>query len=639
MPATTNRDLAEGELWELSLERSRRRRVLAASARKEQNRRKTASVAVSAAVAAAPMWPSVAGSGSFEAKADAAKGATQPDGRDRVLLSFGDRSPGVAKLQQELRIVADGIFGPVTEAAVRAFQKRVGLRATGEVDVRTWLALFPNDAIVAAAGSGAGGGGEPQWAAVTAEPTGTTTAPNGATVPAAAPATASAAPGSAAPRRKAKPRPRRGAAAHAASVSTPDVLPGERDPSDSPGGALSPAVPPADAPAHGSPTPGGGGAPRPVAPPAVPPVVPIAPNGSIGEMIQAMIDAANRIDRARYPYRWGGGHNSRFTGPYDCSGAVSAVLHAAGLLRSPLVSGGFMRWGARGPGLVTIYANASHVYMSIKGRFFGTSRSNPGGGAGWFRGAPRPGFVVVHVPFERMKRSMARKRTKRPAPRRVTIRAPRPAPRQAPQGNRVTSGTPAGGYQAPAATTTPTTPPPAPKTVAPAPAPAAPAPAGGSAGQAPPVQSAPRPLTVTTPAGSVTVTPPPAPSGGTGQPPAPAAPAPAAPAPAPTGQVPAPAPTGTAPATPQQAPAPATGTAPGTGTAAGQGGSQEQPAAPAGPAANPVRDAVEDTVAGAGKAVDTVSSTVTVKPQAAVPATPDPGQAAPGSGEGAPGSG
>ena len=411
MPATTNRDLAEGELWELSLARSRRRRVLAASARKEQNRRKTASVAVSAAVAAAPMWPSVAGSGSFEAKADPAKGATQPDGRERVLLSFGDRSATVAKLQHALRVVEDGIFGPITEAAVRAFQKRAGLRASGDVDVRTWLALFPNDAIVAAAGSGPGGGGEPQWAALTAPPTGDAAVGE---PPVAAAATTTSTPAVEAPARrsKANKRPERGASVRAASASIPDVLPDEHGPPESPSGAVSPPASPAQPPAQGSPTPPrtgapapGQGAPKPLPPIAPRPVVPNAPRGSIGAMIQAMINEANRIDRARYPYRWGGGHNSRFTGPYDCSGAVSAVLHAAGLLRSPLVSGNFTRWGARGRGLVTIYANASHVYMSIKGRFFGTSRSNPGGGAGWFRGGPRPGFVVVHVPFERMKLS------------------------------------------------------------------------------------------------------------------------------------------------------------------------------------------------------------------------------------------
>ena len=66
-----------------------------------------------------------------------------------------------------------------------------------------------------------------------------------------------------------------------------------------------------------------------------------------------------------------------FSGPYDCSGAVSAVLHAAGLLKRPMVSGEFMHWGAPGPGSVTIYANAGHVYMSILGRYFGTSSANP----------------------------------------------------------------------------------------------------------------------------------------------------------------------------------------------------------------------------------------------------------------------
>jgi peptidoglycan hydrolase-like protein with peptidoglycan-binding domain len=103
------------------------------------------------------MWPSVAGSGSFEARADTAKGPKDPNARERVLLSFGDESPTVAALQRELKIDDDGIFGPLTEAAVRAFQKRAGMRPTGEVDVRTWLALFPNDAVVAAAGSPGGG--------------------------------------------------------------------------------------------------------------------------------------------------------------------------------------------------------------------------------------------------------------------------------------------------------------------------------------------------------------------------------------------------------------------------------------------------------------------------------------------------
>jgi hypothetical protein len=105
---------------------------------------------------------------------------------------------------------------------------------------------------------------------------------------------------------------------------------------------------------------------------------------------------ANRIDSQHYPYSWGGGHNPSFSGPYDCSGAVSAVLHAGGLLGSPLVSGEMETIGKPGPGRITIYANAKHVYMSLDGHFFGTSRSNPGRGAGWFNGAARDGFVVRH---------------------------------------------------------------------------------------------------------------------------------------------------------------------------------------------------------------------------------------------------
>jgi hypothetical protein len=112
--------------------------------------------------------------------------------------------------------------------------------------------------------------------------------------------------------------------------------------------------------------------------------------------ISSMIAEANRVDAKHFPYVWGGGHGS-FSGPFDCSGAVSDILHAGGVLNAPRVSGDFMNYGLPGPGAVTLYANPSHVYMSINGKYFGTSGSNPGGGAGWFAGAPRPGFEVRHV--------------------------------------------------------------------------------------------------------------------------------------------------------------------------------------------------------------------------------------------------
>jgi hypothetical protein len=119
-----------------------------------------------------------------------------------------------------------------------------------------------------------------------------------------------------------------------------------------------------------------------------------AASGAYGKIVAA----ANAIDSRHYPYLWGGGHNSSFSGPYDCSGAWSAILHSAGLLSSPLVSGQFANWGDPGPGKVTLYANSGHVYGKIGSNWWGTSRSNPGGGAGWFPGAPRAGFAVRHVP-------------------------------------------------------------------------------------------------------------------------------------------------------------------------------------------------------------------------------------------------
>jgi hypothetical protein len=60
--------------------------------------------------------------------------------------------------------------------------------------------------------------------------------------------------------------------------------------------------------------------------------------------VKAMIRAANHI-RHR-PYRWGGGHRHWNSQGYDCSGSVSYVMHAAGLLDWALDSTGFMHWGA-----------------------------------------------------------------------------------------------------------------------------------------------------------------------------------------------------------------------------------------------------------------------------------------------------
>jgi hypothetical protein len=115
-------------------------------------------------------------------------------------------------------------------------------------------------------------------------------------------------------------------------------------------------------------TPGG----RAIAPASAPPTV------------RKMIAAANHI-RHR-PYRWGGGHRNWNSRGYDCSGSVGYVMHAAGLLDSPLDSTGFMRWGGGGPGSwVRIYANRDHVYAVIAGLRWDTSMTADGdrSGPGW----------------------------------------------------------------------------------------------------------------------------------------------------------------------------------------------------------------------------------------------------------------
>lgn len=115
----------------------------------------------------------------------------------------------------------------------------------------------------------------------------------------------------------------------------------------------------------------------------------IAGNTDAPAAVAQLIENADKINAKQMPYVWGGGHAvsgtaDRGTGRdpgigLDCSGAVSAVLGI-----DPRVSGDFAKWGQSGEGRnVTVYANDHHVLMKINGHFFGTSASNPGGGAGW----------------------------------------------------------------------------------------------------------------------------------------------------------------------------------------------------------------------------------------------------------------
>jgi hypothetical protein len=126
-----------------------------------------------------------------------------------------------------------------------------------------------------------------------------------------------------------------------------------------------------------------------------PPTAPLA--------VQNAIRAANRIHTRTYI--WGGGHRRWKSKGYDCSGAVSYVLHAAGLLSAPLVSGQLAKsWGSPGLGSwITVYANRSHTFMVIAGLRYDTSPVgeswNQGRGPRWranFRSVT--GFAVRYYP-------------------------------------------------------------------------------------------------------------------------------------------------------------------------------------------------------------------------------------------------
>ena len=115
-------------------------------------------------------------------------------------------------------------------------------------------------------------------------------------------------------------------------------------------------------------------------------------------LIQEAITAGNQI--AFLPYIYGGGHASFISAGYDCSGSVSFVLHAMGLLSAPLDSTQFETWGEPGPGRwITLWANGGHVYMRIAGLWYDTAaQSTANGNDRWSttRISPAAGFVEIH---------------------------------------------------------------------------------------------------------------------------------------------------------------------------------------------------------------------------------------------------
>ena len=113
--------------------------------------------------------------------------------------------------------------------------------------------------------------------------------------------------------------------------------------------------------------------------------------GSAAAQVEAMTNMANSL--LGKPYVYGGGHGG--WGPqsgYDCSGFVSAVLHAGGYLTQPVDTTALPSQAGMeaGPGqYVTVYDRAlpgqsGHVIIEINGQFYesGGSHGAWGGGGG-----------------------------------------------------------------------------------------------------------------------------------------------------------------------------------------------------------------------------------------------------------------
>jgi peptidoglycan hydrolase-like protein with peptidoglycan-binding domain len=265
-------------------------------------------------------------------------------------LKKGAHGPRVASVQRQLRIPADGKFGPATKAAVKRFQRAHGLLADGIVGPATAAALR-------ARGSGSRKGARHARGA-----NGTHRQDATRALQRALGITADGAFGPATEAAVKQLQRRRGLVAD---------------------GIVGPATWAAIGQSgrtiilrrRGARPRGRSGLPR---------------------VVRRVIRAGNRI--ATMPYRYGGGHASfpKDSG-YDCSGSMSYALHGAGLLASPLTSTGFAGWGRPGPGRwITIYANAGHAYMVVNGRRFDTSALSSTGSRWTTEMRSSAGYTVRH---------------------------------------------------------------------------------------------------------------------------------------------------------------------------------------------------------------------------------------------------
>lgn len=149
------RNLADNEPWDLSALRSRtRRRAEELQFVPSSKRARRISLGTLVALAAGPaVGLADSGGGGHHASASPPPPEPPTTAEHHIRLQVGSEGRQVRILQHKLGIVADGVYGPRTEAAVRAFQQREGLPVDGAVNQQTSAALSGHPAAVAAPAS------------------------------------------------------------------------------------------------------------------------------------------------------------------------------------------------------------------------------------------------------------------------------------------------------------------------------------------------------------------------------------------------------------------------------------------------------------------------------------------------------
>lgn len=168
--------------------------------------------------------------------------------------------------------------------------------------------------------------------------------------------------------------------------------------------------------------------------PLLAPATKVASKPGAGTVISTMLAEAAALNKYNIPYVWGGGHaragyisigqpgGNGYNGTrkgFDCSGAVGAVLAAAGValtwgqsfgnndtVIAALQKAEVLRNGAgTGTPEVTIYNNpGAHIFMRLNGSFWGTEDGSGhlpsnGYGVGWIQNgqAPAAPFIPYHI--------------------------------------------------------------------------------------------------------------------------------------------------------------------------------------------------------------------------------------------------